>query len=102
MPIGNGYQTYSDSTLKNLKKDTLIKYIRVLEENLRNAYERLDNQAKILHDSEPVKHGKWKSYPECGTTRCSECDWTIEECWGSKFCPDCGAKMDLEAIDETD
>lgn len=55
MPIGNGYQTYSDSTLKNLKKDTLIEYIRVLEENLRNAYERLDNQAKILHE---LRHDK--------------------------------------------
>lgn len=57
MSIGNGYQTYSDSTLKNCKKDELIGFIRVLEENLRNAYERLDNQAKILHDQEHVKRG---------------------------------------------
>lgn len=74
MPIGDGYKTYSDSTLKNCKKDELIGFIRVLAENLRKAYERLDNQAKILHDQEPVKHGYWKDYPECGTTRCSECD----------------------------
>ena len=59
MSIGNGYQTYSDSTLKNCKKDELIGFIRVLEENLRNAYERLDNQAIILHDQEPVKHASW-------------------------------------------
>lgn len=46
-------------------------------------------------NAEPTKHGRWFRYPDCGVTVCSECGWTIEECWGSKFCPDCGAKMDL-------
>lgn len=42
----------------------------------------------------PVRHGRWIHYPDCGVTRCSHCGWSIEECWESKRCPDCGAKMD--------
>lgn len=98
MPIGNGYQTYSDSTLKNLKKDTLIEYIRVLEENLRNAYERLDNQAKILHDCEPVKHARWIMCDLDGTCLCSRCCEYGNNQRG--YCANCGAKMDLRDNDE--
>lgn len=47
-------------------------------------------QAKEV-DAEPVRHGKWEHYPDCGVTRCSECDWSIEECWYSDFCPNCGS-----------
>ena len=45
-------------------------------------------------DAVPVVHGHWKAYPECGATRCSVCDWSIEEAWWSNYCPLCGAKMD--------
>lgn len=44
-------------------------------------------------DAEPVRHGEWRRYPECGVTRCSVCDWSIEECFSSNYCPNCGAKM---------
>ena len=47
-------------------------------------------------DVAPVRHGRWIHYPDCGVTRCSHCGWSIEECWESKHCPACGAKMDLE------
>lgn len=100
MSIGNGYQTYSDSTLKNCKKDELIGFIRVLEENLRNAYERLDNQAIILHDQEPVKHASWIYCDLDGTGICSSC-----RSYGNSqdsYCSNCGAKMDLEDTNEVD
>ena len=42
----------------------------------------------------PVVHGRWIHYPDCGVTKCSHCGWSIEECWESKHCPECGAKMD--------
>lgn len=45
---------------------------------------------------EPVRHGEWRRYTECGVTRCSVCDWSIEECFSSNYCPNCGAKMDAE------
>ena len=38
-------------------------------------------------------HGRWIHYPDCGVTRCSHCGWSIEECWESKRCPECGANM---------
>ena len=41
-----------------------------------------------------VVHGRWIHYPDCGVTRCSHCGWSIEECWESKRCPECGAIMD--------
>lgn len=41
-----------------------------------------------------VVHGKWVRYPDCGVTKCSNCGWSVEECWDSKWCPECGAKMD--------
>ena len=47
-------------------------------------------------DVDPVVHGRWIHYPDCGVTRCSHCGWSIEECWESKHCPECGARMELE------
>ena len=44
-------------------------------------------------DVAPVVHGRWIHYPDCGVTRCSHCGWSIEECWESKHCPECGARM---------
>ena len=45
-------------------------------------------------DVAPVVHGRWIHYPDCGVTKCSHCGWSIEECWESKRCPECGTKMD--------
>ena len=39
MAIGDGKHTLADSSLKHLTKDELIRIIRCLESNLRNAYE---------------------------------------------------------------
>ena len=47
-------------------------------------------------DVVPVVHGRWIHYPDCGVTRCSHCGWSIEECWEPDFCPNCGAKMDIQ------
>lgn len=47
-------------------------------------------------DVAPVVHGRWRPYPDCGVTRCSVCDWSIEECIDYKYCPNCGARMDKE------
>ena len=52
-------------------------------------------------DVAEVKHGKWKHthtsesyFNECW--KCSVCGFDDTEGFGSNFCPDCGAKMDLE------
>ncbi len=54
-------------------------------------------------DVQKVKHGTWIFDGECGITKCSNCKWSIEEYFTNPntrkpyvFCPNCGAKMDLE------
>lgn len=47
-------------------------------------------------DASIVVHALWIHQPDCGVTRCSHCGWSIEECWWSKRCPECGALMDLD------
>ena len=44
MTIGDGKHTLVDSSLKHMTKDELIRIIRCLESNLRNAYETNDIQ----------------------------------------------------------
>lgn len=44
MAIGNGKHTLADSYLKHMPKDELIRIIRCLESNLRNAYKTNDIQ----------------------------------------------------------
>lgn len=44
MAIGDGKHTLVDSSLKHMTKDELIRIIRCLESNLRNAYETNDIQ----------------------------------------------------------
>ena len=50
-------------------------------------------------DVAPVVHGRWIRYPDCGVTKCSNCGWSIEECWDSDYCPHCGAQMDEKEND---
>lgn len=47
--------------------------------------------------AETVKHGKWIKFP--GVIECSICGGWIgkEHTFGYKYCPHCGAKMDLES-----
>lgn len=55
-------------------------------------------------DAEPVRHGRW--IDASGMILCSECG----DSWGTEteemvrsfnYCPNCGAKMDVEEQDET-
>ena len=50
-------------------------------------------------DVAPVIHAHWIRYPDCGVTKCSNCGWSIEECWDSDYCPHCGAQMDEKEND---
>lgn len=52
---------YSDSTLKGMTKEALIRKIRCLEDNLAGAYKRIDVQAGYIdflleHSSDEVKN----------------------------------------------
>ena len=44
--------------------------------------------------------GEWECHGDCGVTKCSVCEWNIEEYVGDyNFCPHCGVPMTDEAVD---
>ena len=53
-------------------------------------------------EAEPVRHGRWidNSYPLEGFPihrfNCSECNFLVNRIGQMKYCPNCGAKMDLK------
>ena len=51
-------------------------------------------------DVSPVRHGRWvaiKVPNEWDRGQCSECRSIFNSSvWGTNYCPNCGAKMDLE------
>ncbi|RKJ75621.1 hypothetical protein D7X33_16510 [Butyricicoccus sp. 1XD8-22] len=51
-------------------------------------------------DVAPIVHGKWKNgnsiCPICGMDKFSGLDADIWADWQPKFCPNCGAKMDIK------
>lgn len=51
-------------------------------------------------DAEPVRHGKWEFREDDVTWwwMCSECG--SAEILPTNYCPNCGAKMDLEEIND--
>ena len=50
-------------------------------------------------DVAPMRHGRWeyrKPCPACGENRFKGLDADIWADWEPPYCPNCGAKMDLE------
>lgn len=62
--------------------------------------EDIDINSIPVADVAPVVHGKWirkVKNDEYAMSLCSACSFPVHIYWGeSKFCPSCGAKMDLE------
>lgn len=60
-------------------------------------------------DAEPVRHGRWIDRGDYVTTAygsldlkiCSECNAEVTLDGYDYYCPNCGAKMDLEVQDES-
>lgn len=61
--------------------------------------------AKVLRESdlsevveaEPVRHGRWETYPSHADRRCSVCKYEWDKPRfniRANYCPNCGAKMD--------
>ena len=98
----------ADSTLRNMRKDDLIEYIRCLEHNYNVGATFLENQARYIEslDVAKVVHGHWFSLTDCSNAGvyCSVCNkkvWKEDYAWcnrknklRSNYCPNCGAKMD--------
>lgn len=85
----------------NLKPDTKT-FTSAYSEELTEFYsqEVIDNAPTV--EAEPVRHGHWERFRCKGdrsdTFHCSECKYLLH--YVSKFCPNCGAKMDRKAICE--
>lgn len=96
-----------------ISREAAIAYIREQSEELQKAFEELGGESGIYADAyndlaedfhripaadvEPVRHGWWDV-----NRRCSECGYPAPlayfepDRWKSLYCPNCGAKMDLE------
>ena len=66
-----------------------------------DAYEQFAEDVEALPsvDVAPVRHGRWecgKPCPVCGRDRFEGLDADIWADWEPPYCPNCGAKMDLE------
>ena len=95
----------SDLISRNALLDAIPKDDELLSVDVR----RIICESPII-DAEPVRHGQWETKEY--TTEDSFDDWIIihheevcSECGKgqgerSKFCPNCGAKMDLEEKDK--
>ena len=93
----------SDLISRNALLDAMPKDDELLSVDVR----RIICESPII-DAEPVRHGRWETkvyttesdgwITEYREAVCSECG--EEQIGISNYCPDCGAKMDLEGEDK--
>ena len=81
-----------------MKKDDLISRSGLLKEmqiSGRAAYMIVQEAPAV--DAEPVRHGRWIISSDGYYPYCSECKAEPKSGVMTKYCPNCGAKMDKEA-----
>ena len=91
----------ADSTLRNMRKNDLIEYVRCLEHNYNVAVSFNENQAKYIESLDVVEvvHGRWVHVPSSDMMtgkayKCSECNKMLYGSFMPNYCQNCGAKMD--------
>ena len=72
-----------------------------------NVYSELYDMIEELPSEEPARHGKWEMKPDPfgffdNIPVCSECGRTTKMREKTKYCPNCGAKMDRRGENEYD
>lgn len=83
----------ADALMRDIDKD-------LFNTESRKCYEKMRVRRQPVIDAEPVRHGRWEG--KKWFYSCSICGGLSPEDGGVKtnYCPDCGAKMDLEVQDE--
>lgn len=107
-----------------IEREAAIAYIREQSEECQKAFEELGGESGIYADAyndlaedfyripaadvAPVVHGRWERDAD-GDWYCTNCDEVVAICESGRertyrkpYCPNCGAKMDGGAEDETD
>ena len=101
--LPNGQQVYTDSAMKSWTKEELVKYVRMCERNITALAGRVENQAKLLKENTHANSASkvqshWRTIGNIsGFVACDKCGYWCGT--KSKYCPDCGAKMDEEEND---
>ena len=104
-----------------MTKEQQIKIQRCIDEfysNRPQVRDELGAALQVLYEAEPTKHGEWIPgkeiareflagnviYVDYLNYRCSVCGATVgeRETMMYHFCPNCGARMDLNEVGEND
>lgn len=95
-----------EAAIKMMRGSAISKYPLYFSIGILAAADEL--QKMTAADVAPVVHGRWDEwYPpmhmiltgEEMLYRCSSCDAKYSDVEGFRFCPNCGARMDLEVSD---
>jgi len=99
---------YSDSYLMAQTKRTLIDLLRCAEHNEDSALQTLEQHIKNVKDWSSIRHGHWINEKSDVGYYFAEYDYECSLCGGhtgfsrspqSRYCPNCGAKMDTADTD---
>ncbi len=100
-------KTLSEWTLRSMTKAELIAQLRCAEHNYAAAQKTIEQQAKNFENFEPVRYGEWIDVGDFIKTEdgielpvkvCSVCGAYIVLEDFQNFCPNCGAKNEIEKI----
>ena len=67
-----------------------------------NGYDEAVDTVENFQDADvaPVRHGHWIEYQTPHIICCSYCDWGTGPDEKTKYCPNCGAKMEVDHEDD--
>ena len=95
--------------MRLIDADALKEKMPSVEDEYQHAHKLIDEAPTI--EAEPVRHGRWlgisdgdaDGYPVYDEWECSECGVVFEdEEPPYKYCPNCGAKMDIKGDDDNE
>lgn len=87
-----GKDMYSDSTLRCMTKSELIELLMIAQDNYACVLESYGRA--VAYSEKLLKHGTWEICSDGYYPYCSECKSEPDGGKMSRYCPNCGARMD--------